>query len=184
MAKALVVLAPGFEEVEAVIPVDLLRRAGVEVLTAALEDERLVEGSHGLVIQADTALERIPEDLDALVLPGGMPGSAHLAASERVMELVKDFENRGKILAAICAAPALVLGKAGVLEGKRFTCYPGMEEKAGSGGSYSPEALVVDGNVITAWGMGGASEFARALIRMLAGEEAADRVLKETLYDR
>ncbi len=184
MAKALVVLAPGFEEVEAVIPIDLLRRAGVEVLTAALEDERLVEGSHGLVIQADTTLEKIPEDLDALVLPGGMPGSAHLAASEGVMELVKDFENRGKILAAICAAPALVLGKAGVLEGKRFTCYPGLEKKVSSRGIYSCEALVTEGNIITSWGMGGAAEFARALIRMLAGEEAADRVLKETLHDR
>ncbi|MDC7234316.1 MAG: DJ-1/PfpI family protein [Spirochaetales bacterium] len=180
MKTVAVILADGLEEVEAITPIDFMRRAGIDVVTVALKD-LLVKGSHGINLEADVPLEEFPRDADALLIPGGMPGSAHIAADERVINLVKDFHTHDKLIAAICAAPSLVLGTAGVLKDKQYTCYPGFEDKAGPYGDYSGERVVKDGNIITGCGVGGAAEFSREVIAALIGEDAANQVMKATL---
>ncbi|MDR3114997.1 MAG: DJ-1/PfpI family protein, partial [Treponema sp.] len=135
--KVLVLLAEGFEEVEAITPIDYLRRAGIEVRTVSIASGNgglQVKGSHGLVVQGDSGLQELAKagrgsvaSWDGVLLPGGMPGASHLAASETVSALVKDMAAAGKLVAAICASPAVVLFPLGLLQGRGFTCYPGME---------------------------------------------------------
>ncbi len=180
MSQVAVILADGLEEVEAVTPIDFLRRAGIDVVTVALEGDS-VKGSHGIEIKADCPMADFPAGADAIVVPGGMPGSSHIAEDSQAMAHIKSFYEQGRLVAAICAAPALVLGKAGVLEGKRFTCYPGFEAKAGDGGRYSNSGVVVDENIITANGVGSAACFAAEIIAVLAGREKADEIMKATL---
>ncbi len=180
MKTAAVILAEGLEEVEAVTPIDFLRRAGIAVITVSLGD-LLVEGSHGLILKADVTLDDFPMDADAVVIPGGMPGSANIAGNQRVLDIIRSFDSEKKLVAAICAAPALALGAAGVLEGKKFTCYPGMESRAGSGGLHSDDRVVEDGNLITSRGAGTAAEFAAAIISRLESASAAGEVMKSTL---
>jgi 4-methyl-5(b-hydroxyethyl)-thiazole monophosphate biosynthesis len=172
-------LAPGFEEVEAVTPIDFLRRAGIEVRVVGVE-EALVEGSHGLVMKTDCILSDFTEDADGIVIPGGMPGAENIAASEIALELIRDLHTRRKWVAAICAAPAVVLMKAGILEGRTVTCYPGFEERF-SGCTFSEERVVVDGNLVTSRGPGTAAEFSLKLIELLAGTEAAQEIHRRTL---
>ncbi|MDR0474758.1 MAG: DJ-1/PfpI family protein, partial [Treponema sp.] len=134
--NAIILLAEGFEEVEALTPVDYLRRAGIDVLTVAVGEGRTVKGARGIPVIADTTLKECQgtADLwDAVILPGGMPGSANLAASGETGGLLKKMEAAGKWLCAICAAPALALAPLGLLSGRRFTCYPGMETKVQAG---------------------------------------------------
>lgn len=181
-------LAEGFEEVEAITPADFLRRAGVDVTLAAVGGSRLVTGSHGIVVQADCLLEQLeepaerPPQIEALVVPGGMPGAANIAASPAALELVRDVFRAGRLVAAICAAPAVVLGAAGVLGGRQATCFPGYEEKLRAAGARpSAERVVVDGNLITSRGAGTAAEFALAVVERLVGAEAARELHARTL---
>jgi 4-methyl-5(b-hydroxyethyl)-thiazole monophosphate biosynthesis len=190
--KAIVLLAEGFEEVEALTPIDYLRRAGVEVTTAAIGDSLTVKGRwSGLKVTADTTLaatlaETAKEGTggwDAVILPGGMPGATNLAASNETGALLKDMAACGKLICAICASPALVLSPLGLLAGKKFTCYPGMEEKV-KDGKWLEDRVVIDGNIITSRGAGTAGEFAVAIIEKLidkaAAKKIADAVLLQT----
>jgi 4-methyl-5(b-hydroxyethyl)-thiazole monophosphate biosynthesis len=182
--RALVFLADGFEEVEAVTPIDFLRRAGVEVVTVAIGEAKTATGSHGVRVVADCAVvESGLLPYDAVILPGGMPGSANLAASGRVGSLVSAAVVKGKLVAAICAAPALVLAPLGILSGKEFTCFPGMEKEV-SGAKWVADDVAVDGNIITSRGAGTAALFALAVIEYLLGREAAEKIGKATLVLR
>ena len=163
-------LANGFEEIEALTPLDLLRRAGVEVVTVGI-DGKAVTGSHGITVMADT--DTLPRgDIDMVILPGGMPGASNLDASPMVAEALTKAQASGGYLAAICAAP-MVLGHQGYLIGKRAVCFPGFEEEL-TGAVVDPDAFVVrDGHVITAKGMGAALDFGLALVAVLRDEQTA-----------
>jgi 4-methyl-5(b-hydroxyethyl)-thiazole monophosphate biosynthesis len=176
MASVLVPLAQGCEELEAVTVVDLLRRAGIHVVTAGL-DEQPVRASRGVVLLPDMTLEEaLKSDYDMVVLPGGLPGADHLGDDARVIGLLQEMAAAGKYTAAICAAPR-VLARAGLLDGKRATSYPGaLETAAVPGLEYSDEAVVTDGNVVTSRGPGTAMDFALHLIELLAGRTGRDTV--------
>jgi 4-methyl-5(b-hydroxyethyl)-thiazole monophosphate biosynthesis len=177
----LIILAEGFEEMEAVIPADMLRRAGLNVTIAALGKELLVNGSRGVRIKADIMLEGITFVPDALVLPGGGKGAENLASSEKVIELVKQTAQMGKTVAAICASPAHALVKAGVLEGKTATCYPGEEVFFKGNTVYKKDNVVVDSNIITSRGPGTAFDFALNIIEALGGKPLAQQVKEKAL---
>ncbi|MDR1286345.1 MAG: DJ-1/PfpI family protein [Treponema sp.] len=180
--KAIVFLAEGFEEVEAVTPVDYLRRAGVDVTTAAVGASRTVKGAHGMEINADAAFAELAKKggadagfWDAVILPGGGGGSKNLAASKETGALVRAMAASGKLVAAICASPAVVLAPLGVLKGRKFTCYPGMEKEV-SGAVWSSDPVVADGNIITSRGAGTAGAFALAVIGKLVSEAAGKKI--------
>lgn len=178
--KALVILAQGFEEIEAVTVIDILRRAEVRVTVAGLIGLE-VKGSRELIVNADSLLDGVTDDADAYVLPGGGMGATNLAGSEKVAELLKKANSKGKIIAAICAAPAVVLAPLGILDGKNATCYPGMEEDFKSSTTFCEDAVCVDGNIITSRGPATALEFALVVSEKLCGKETADKVRKATL---
>lgn len=181
MAKVAVLLASGFEEVEAVTPIDFLRRAGIEVLVAGVGGKTIV-GSHGIAVTADLTVADISAaKLDGVILPGGMPGSANLAASFEVRELIESMLAAGKLVGAICAAPAKVLAPMGVLSGKHATCFPGEESAFDNDVLFSEERVVRDGNMITSRGAGTAAEFSEELIRYLVGDEAAREIHLRTV---
>jgi 4-methyl-5(b-hydroxyethyl)-thiazole monophosphate biosynthesis len=180
MTKVAIILADGLEEVEAITPIDFLRRAGIQVVTVGL-DKSVIQGSHGVSLMADVELDQFPEDADAVIIPGGMPGSAHIAANDHIVNLIRGFHKEGKLVAALCAAPALVLGEAGILEKSRYTCYPGFQDKAGPLGDYSTDRVVCDKNIITACGVGAAAEFSAEVIAYLSSRKKADEVMKSTL---
>ncbi|MDR0447366.1 MAG: DJ-1/PfpI family protein [Treponema sp.] len=185
--KTIIFLAEGFEEVEAVTPIDYLRRANIEVTIIAIGKEKAVKGSHGIILMADTTLEEMEQAgrlksvfWDGAFIPGGMPGAANLAACTALGNFFKEMAGAGKIIAAICASPAVFLAPLGLLEGKKFTCYPGMEKQICTvvhttvhTGTWIAEKVVVDGNLVTGRGPGTAAVFALALIELLAGKEAA-----------
>ena len=173
MARVLVPLPEGFEEIEAVTVVDLLRRAGVEVRTASLAGTQ-VTGSHGIRIEADITIDAVDAaDYDMIVLPGGMPGADHLKNDARVVSLLQRFASAGRYTAAICAAPG-VLAHAGLLEGRTATSFPGFLRPDSAPGLQLTDApVVVDGTVITSRGPGTAIEFSLALIELLVGRETA-----------
>jgi 4-methyl-5(b-hydroxyethyl)-thiazole monophosphate biosynthesis len=186
--KVLVFLADGFEEVEAVTPVDYLRRAGIEVTTVSVTGNAAVRGVHGVVLNADVLLENFLDRLsaglwDAVSIPGGMPGAANLAACPEVGSFYRAMAGAGKIIAAICASPAVALAPLGLLDGKKFTCYPGMESRltAVKGSTLLEEKVVIDGNLITSRGPGTAADYALALITVLAGEQEADKLRRDAL---
>jgi len=180
MKTACVLLADGFEEVEAVTPVDYLRRAGVEVAIVGIAGRSAV-GARGIRIEADSGHEGMGRDYDCVVVPGGGKGSANLAASAAATSFIKRHFAAGKIVAAICAAPAVVLhGSCGILAGRRFTCFPGLESNV-KGASFSEARVVEDGNLITSRAAGTAGEFAYAIIRALVGKAKADEVAGSVL---
>jgi 4-methyl-5(b-hydroxyethyl)-thiazole monophosphate biosynthesis len=190
--KALVLLAEGFEEVEAITPIDYLRRAGVEVTTAAVGKGPVVKGAHGIPVTADTVLTSLimqkklsPEAWDAAVLPGGMPGAANLAASGETGSFLQAMAAAGRLVCAVCASPAVVLSPLGLLSGKKFTCYPGMEEKVTAKDSpravWKEEKVVIDGNIITSRGAGTAGVFAAAIIGKLVNEAESQKIAKSVL---
>jgi len=176
MASVIVPLAQGCEEVEAVTVVDLLRRAGIHVVTAGL-DAQPVRASRGVVLLPDTTLdEALQSDYDMIVLPGGLPGADHLGDDARIITLLQEMAADGKYTAAICAAPR-VLARAGLLDGKHATSYPGALETAAIPGlEYSEEAVITDGNVVTSRGPGTAMDFALHLIELLEGKSERDTV--------
>jgi 4-methyl-5(b-hydroxyethyl)-thiazole monophosphate biosynthesis len=178
MARVLVPLAEGFEEIEAVTVVDLLRRAAIEVHTASLDGPR-VTGSHGIALMADIALDAaVADDYDMIVLPGGMPGAEHLKNDPRVISLLRRCAAAGRYTAAICAAPG-VLAHAGLLEGRAATSFPGfLAADSAPGIRLREEPVVVDGKVVTSRGAGTAMEFGLALVELLEGAEARQQVEK------
>jgi 4-methyl-5(b-hydroxyethyl)-thiazole monophosphate biosynthesis len=173
-------LAEGFEEVEAVTPADFLRRAGVDVQLVGIGG-RTIRGSHEIVFEVDKTIDEVDVgDIDGVILPGGMPGAENIAASGKALALVRKAYEQGKLVAAICAAPAVALQRTGILEGKRVTCYPGYESKL-EGCTFVEDRVVVDGNLVTSRGPGTAAEFAEKLIEILVGEESARDVHVKTL---
>ena len=163
MSKVLLLLAPGFEEIEALGTCDVLCRLDVEVTMAALT-WRWVDGAHGIQVAANSVLDEVdPDKFDAVVLPGGMPGAVNLLAAK---DLVRDFADKGKVTAAICAAP-LVLSAAGVLEGRTFTMYPGMGKYLAPGEEPTGRLVETDGTVVTGKGPGATFLFAAAVARAL-----------------
>jgi 4-methyl-5(b-hydroxyethyl)-thiazole monophosphate biosynthesis len=185
--KAIVLLADGFEEVEAITPIDYLRRAGVELTTAAIGKSTTVKGARGVPLNADTTLGELVKQgnaaassWDAVIIPGGMPGAANLAASAETGTLLGEMAAAGKWVCAICASPAVVLAPLGLLSGKKFTCYPGMETRVRDG-AWSEDRVVIDGNIITSRGAGTADAFAVAIIGKLVGEAEGKKVAESVL---
>lgn len=169
-----VLLSPGFEESEAVVPVDLLRRAGLEVRLAAVED-RVTPSTRGVRLEAECALEDVKvEDMEMLVLPGGLGGVEAMRRSAAARDLIRRAAETGAYVAAICAAPTL-LAELGLLEGRRATCHPGMEPQL-TGAVHVDQRVVVDGRFITSQAAGTAFDFGYALVEALRGEETARRV--------
>lgn len=167
----IVLLADGFEEIEALTPVDMLRRAGIDVRTVSI-DKREVRGSHGICVLADLVPSEVALDsVEMAILPGGMPGSLNLDASPFTDEVINAVKANNGRLAAICAAP-LVLGRRGLLSDKRATCYPGFEKEL-TGALYTGESVTTDGNVTTARGMGVSLAFAKELISLLKSADEA-----------
>jgi 4-methyl-5(b-hydroxyethyl)-thiazole monophosphate biosynthesis len=180
MKKALVILAKGVEEIEAVTVIDVLRRAGIEVTVAGLTSLR-VKASRGVIIEAEKILPEAGNAFDAFILPGGGEGAKNLASSQELTSLIKAMYEENKLIAAICASPALVLSAADILENKSATCYPGMESHFGKSTRYKEENVVIDGNVITSRGPATALAFALAIVEKLSGKEMSEKIRKETL---
>ena len=181
MAKVYEFLANGFEEIEGLAPVDILRRGGVDIKTVSITGTEWVETSHGITIKADLKFEDIQsfEDADMLLLPGGMPGSSHLNEHEGVRQALIAHHKAGKRIGAICAAP-MVLASTGILNGKKATCYPGFESYLGN--AYIGGLVVESKNIITAKGPGLSADFAFCIIEHLAGAEVADEVYDKAQY--
>lgn len=173
-----VLLGTGFEEMEAIAPIDLLRRAGVQVLTVGING-KTIYGSHNIGIEADITIDQMDlTDLEMIVLPGGLGGVASIRACKEAMDAVRFAFENNKFTAAICAGPT-VLADLGITDGKNATCYPGCESGMGSAVMAADKACVRDGNVITGTSAGCAVPFALALIAALKGEEAADTVARQ-----
>ena len=176
-----VLLAEGFEELEALSPVDLLRRSSVEVKLVGVTG-KTVHGSHGIGVETELSMDEADWDAaEAVILPGGMPGTTNLYADKRVTDAVRKCYDDGKFVAAICAAPSVILGGMGLLQGRRATCYPGMEDGM-KGATAVQQTCVRDGKIITACGVGGAQDFACTLVSALCGEAEARRVADSALY--
>lgn len=181
MNKVYVFFAEGFEEIEALTVVDMLRRVSVDTVMVSIGDSATVTGAHGIPVVTDGLFSDFSyEDGTMAVLPGGMPGTNHLMAHEGLRKVLYSYQEEKKYIAAICAAPS-VLGAAGLLEGRHATCYPGFEEKL-LGAQAMPDAVVIDGNIITSKGMGTAISFGAALISRLVTEEAAEELLRAIQY--
>lgn len=182
MSKVYIFLAEGFEEIEALMVVDLLRRADIDITTVGIMGNLHVTGRSNITVAADCLFEQVDTfaDADLLVLPGGMPGTIYLGEHEGLTELIREHAAQDKKIAAICAAPT-VFGKMGLLEGKAATCYPGMEEELHCADARE-DAVVVDGNITTSRGLGTALEFSLELIRQLKGVDKAEEVAKSVVF--
>ncbi len=171
-------LGTGFEETEAIAPLDLLRRAGIEVLTVGIQD-KLVYGGHKIGIEADITLSEVDlTDLEMVIVPGGLGGVASVRASSEAMELLRFAGENGKFVAAICAGPT-VLADLGITDGKKATCYPGCEDAMGNAQIEAGVPCVRDGNVITGTSAGCAVPFGLMLISALKGQQAADTIAEQ-----
>ncbi len=180
MKKVYAFLAQGYEEVEALTAIDLLRRAGIETVIVSVTDSLEVVSSHNVCIKADIMFDDIVEEADMLMLPGGMPGTTNLAAHQGLAKLIMEYYEKGKYLSAICAAP-IVYGGLGLLDGRKATCYPGNEtglEKA----EYLLDNVVVDGQFITSRGLGTAIDFGLKLVEILVDKGTANNLSKQIIY--
>ena len=181
MKRTAILFADGYEEVEALTVVDLLRRAKIGCDIVAVGDCDAVTGAHGIRVAADKTLSQlVMEEYDGLILPGGLRGVNNLAADERVIDLLRRFAAAGKLTAAICAGPT-VLAQAGLLEGKKACCYPGMEQEL-TGAVASTEPVVRDGSIVTSRGLGTAIPFALALVAYFQGEAQAQALAKSIVF--
>lgn len=178
MKKVIVVLADGFEEIEALTAVDILRRADIKTDICSTECE-YVRGAHNITVKADTFISDINEDYDMIILPGGMPGTFNLMKNRELMNLIRKYNNNNKFIAAICAAPK-VLNKAEVLSGKKITSYPGALNSFDDF-TYSEENVVKDKNIITSRGPGTAMEFALKIVEVLQGIDRVELLRKDLL---
>ena len=182
MAKVYVFLADGFEDVEALIPIDVWRRGGIEVVTVSVMDDYAVETAHNVFMMADALIEEVDlSDAELLFLPGGMPGATNLSAHEGVCKAVTKQFKAGKKVAAICASPAVVLAPLGILKGKRATCYPGFEKEL-TKATYTGDLVTVDGNVTTGEGPAAAFPFAYELLAQLVDQQTADQIAEGMRY--
>ncbi len=181
MKKVAAMLAEGFEEVEALAVIDLLRRANVEITMVSVMNFEKVTGSHNITVMCDDKIDDIDiESFDMIFLPGGMPGTNNLDMSEKLCDYIKEFHSKGKLLAAICAAPK-VFGRLGILKDKKATCFPGFEKDL-IGAILVSDKVVKDGNVITSKGMGTAIDLGLELIKVLVGSEEANEMAKTIQY--
>lgn len=183
MKKIAVHLAEGFEEIEALSIIDILRRADLDTLSVSITKSKLVEGAHGIKVEADVLFEEVNYDnIDMLVLPGGMPGTTNLEGHEDLKKKIIEFDIDEKWIGAICAAPS-ILGKMAMLEDRKATCYPGFE-KSILGGKLSNDAVVLDRNIITSQGPATAMEFSLKLVELLKGQEKAEELSKALLLKK
>ena len=178
-----VFLADGFEEIEALCPIDIMRRAGISVVTVGISKKEIV-GAHNITVIADITDEelRFDEQADLIFLPGGMPGTKNLDASSSVHKMIDIALEQNSYIAAICAAP-MILGKRGLLKGKNAVCYPGFEEYLSGATIPDDKNVVIDGKIITARGMGVATEFGLALVFLLCSNEKADSLRHAIIAD-
>lgn len=180
MSKILVILAKGFEETEAILPVDFLRRLNFEVDLASTENSREVTGSHGIRIGVDLTLAEACGTYDAIMLPGGMPGSAKLRDNNLVIKMIKKFYNEGKLVSAICAAP-IALYKAGILDGKKHTAHPSVKDTF-INSIYTGSRIEICGNIITAKGPGAAADFAREIAKHFGLNKEAEELYNDMMF--
>ncbi len=183
MLRALVPIADGSEEIEAVCVIDTLRRAGMEVVVAAVGESLQVTASRGVRLVADCLMAAVQPPFDAIILPGGMPGAEHLAASSRLREMLLAQERSGKLIGAICAAPAVVLLPLGLLEGRNATCHPAFFDRLDPARALAAR-VVHDQMVVTSRGPGTALEFALKIVELLCGSDKAREVSRPMLLDR
>lgn len=178
--SVLIILADGFEEIEALTPIDLLRRAGIDVTVAGLNSTEIT-GAHSITVKTDVELSKVQDQpFDAVVLPGGMPGTNNLNASDIVHKIVRNSYRENKLVSAICAAP-LVLSDSGILKDKSFTCYPGFENKI-TNGNFNDSNIIKDNNIITGKGVGKAIDFSLSIISELINEEKAKEIKEQIVY--
>ncbi|MCI9346380.1 MAG: DJ-1/PfpI family protein [Lachnospiraceae bacterium] len=181
MSRTAIFFATGYEEIEALTVVDILRRAGEEITMVSVTDERSVTSSHGVEVTMDKVLSEVNfDETDVIVLPGGMPGTKNLEACAALMEQVDAFVQAGKTVAAVCAAPS-ILGHRGHLNGKKACSFPDMESQL-EGAEVLREPAVIDGNIITGRGMGAAIPFGLAILEKLQGKEAAEAMGRKIVY--
>lgn len=181
MKKAVILLANGFEEIEGLTVVDLLRRADIEITTVSIESDLKIKGRSNIIIEADAMLaDVISEQFDMLILPGGA-GVHRLKENQQVIDWVLNRHQKKQWLAAICAAPSVVLGQLGLLKGLRATCYP-TEVEGLIGAIRLTDSVVVDGHIITSRGLGTSIDFALKIIEVLAGSEAAEQIRESIVY--
>ncbi len=182
MKQLAVHLANGFEETEAITIIDVLRRAGLNVQTVSVTDSKTVTGAHQVPIVADSLFDEVDyHGIDAILLPGGMPGAKNLSEHQGLREQILQFNQANKVLGAICAAP-LVFGDLGILEGKEAVCYPGFEKEL-HGARVLKESVCVSGHIITSRGVGTALQFALKLVEELVGKEKADQLAQAMLVE-
>lgn len=181
MSKAAIFFGNGYEEIEALTVVDILRRAGITTDMVSITGEREVTGSHGITVHMDQLFEEVDFDsVDIIILPGGMPGTTNLEAYKPLMDKVDEFYQQDKYIAAICAAPS-IFGHKGILKGKKACSNPGFESHL-EGADVKQEPAVVDGHIITSRGMGTAIPFGLAILEQLAGEEAVVQMKQKIVF--
>ena len=180
--KILLFLADGFEEVEALTVVDYLRRMDIKVETVSITNEERVRGAHDIIVLSDTLISNLNniDSYDGLVIPGGLPGASNLRDNSRVIEIVQEIYNKDKLVAAICAGP-IVLDRAGIIEGKKITSYPGFADQL-KGAEYSEKDVVRDENIITARGPALAVDLALEIVNYLLGQDKLVELKKDILY--
>jgi protein deglycase len=182
MNKVCVFLADGFEEIEGLTVVDLLRRVELEIHMVSIMKSKKVTGSHNITVMCDKLFEEVDyEEYDMIVLPGGMPGALKLSEHEGVVSQIRQFHKEGKMIAAICAAPS-ILGDSGILKGRKAVCYPGFEGRL-TGAIVTNEKVEVDENIITSRGMGTANDFGLAIIEKLINQEVALKIKNSICYN-
>lgn len=180
MKRVALFLADGFEEIEALTPVDVLRRANIKVTTISISKDKLVKGAHEITVMADELIDQTNfSTFDALILPGGMPGTKNLNKCDQLKDILLEFSQAGKLIGAICAAP-MVIGELGLLNGKNAICYPGFEKHL-KGAIIQNKPSIADGNYITANGVGSALQFALNLVRELCDEDTAKELARKML---
>ena len=175
MAKVYQFMADGFEDIEALAPVDILRRGGLEVVTVSIMGHELVTSTNGVCVKADVLFENACfDDADLLLLPGGLPGATNLKEHKKLADVLRQQAEAGRMIGAICAAP-MVLGTMGLLQGRRATCYPGVEHTL-HGAEYTGQLVTVDGNIVTGEGPAAAFPYAYTLLAMLVGHDKAEEI--------